>query len=267
MSVAVNVCLLGPMNSGKTSSCKTLATECGKETFYLAMEPGVHNIVHPHGCSDGLHIKYVAPASPGLQKLEKKLTDLGKMGLDAIQKSDMRDRQYQQYLEVVSSCRNFVCDHCGQEFGDVESWGPDRALVFDGLTGLSKMAMHLVAGPKPNPSQPEWLSAQNAVLMLIDDLVHNTNCTFVLLSHIKRTVDEINGGTNISLETVGQKLAPKVPLPFDEVVFCQRKGSNVTWSTEERQTELKARLLPFSRDIRPSFQEIFNAYDKMHGDK
>lgn len=87
-------------------------------------------------------------------------------------------------------------------------------------------------------------------------------CFFVLIAHIQREKDEIQGGTKIMVDALGTKLAPKVPKDFGDVVLAVRDGTKYCWSTTALQVDLKAATLPLSDKLDPTFKHIVDAWKR-----
>lgn len=259
-----NVLLMGQIGTGKTYSSRTLITEnLVDELFILSVEPGIHTIMGDMP-KDRVHWKYVEPASTDWDTLIQAAELTNKYGAEQLQKMQWPQKQeYQQFLEVYRALSDFTCDRTGENFGPVDSWGPNRALVVDGLSGLSQMALQLVVGAKPIKSQPEWGMAQSNLMNLLNKLVYSTKCTFILNAHVTRQKDEVSGGTFVTLDAIGKAIAPDIPKPFDEVIFAWKDGSKFYWSTERDQTDLKARILPHGDKLPPNFSQLYEAYEKL----
>ena len=88
---------------------------------------------------------------------------------------------------------------------------------------------------------------------LISKLCLSCQCHFVLIGHIEPERDETTGRVVNMVSTLGRKLAPKIPNNFSDVILSKRSGSQFTWSTADGGTDLKARNLPISENITPSF--------------
>jgi len=258
-----NVLVMGPVSGGKTHSCRTLITEnLVDELFILATEPGIETIMGDMP-TDRVHWKYIAPAATSWETMIQNAQYVNKWGPEQLQKMNWPNKgEYTQFIEVLKALSNFTCDRTGEEFGQVDEFGPNRALVLDGLSGLSKMAMDIVVGAKPVKTQPEWGIAQDNVRNILDKCCYETKCTFVLLAHVNRNKDEVTGGTYITIDTLGQKLAPDIPKPFDEVIYADRDRGKFKWATERANTDLKDRLLSFDSDLEPNFKLLWDAWAK-----
>lgn len=256
-----NVLLLGTIGTGKTTSIRSLV-DAGLEVFVLATEPGIHTILGDIP-PEKLHWKYITPAKTSWDTLLKNARMVNSYSMEQLQKMASPTRaEYGQFYEVIEACNDFVCDRTGESFGDTEDFGPERAFVIDGLSGLSQMAMDLVCGAKPIKSLPEWLVAQDNLHRFISKLCSDLKCTFVLLSHVEREKDELTGGTFLTVSTLGQKLAPKLLKPFDEVVLAYKDGTDFRWSTTRSGVDLKSRTLPLSDEIEPGFEQLFTLAKK-----
>lgn len=256
----VNVMLCGTTGTGKTHAIRTLV-EAGLETFVLFTEPGMEVLADMP--ADKLHWRYIAPATPSFADMISSAQKINTMSFEALTKlPDINKRQYTEFIDVLTSLADFRCDRTGQSFGSVDSWGPERAIVVDSLTGLSLMAMNLVTGSKPVKSMADWGVAIDNLERLITKLCVDTKCHFVLLAHLERETDEVTGGSSLMASTLGRKLAPKLPRFFSEVVHAKRQADKFTWSTTTSNVDLKARHLAFSDNLPPSFVPVIQAWKK-----
>jgi hypothetical protein len=227
----------------------------------LATEPGIENILGDTD-SDQVHWKYIPPAAPDWDTMIKSARTINQLGIDQLIKTGGAGSkaEYRQFIEVLENLANFRCDRTGEEFGPVDHFPEDWVFATDSLSGLSIMAMDLVAGNAPIKSLPMWGVAMDNLERLVTKLTCDTKCSFVLTAHMDREVDELTGGTKLMASTLGRKLAPKLPRFFDEVVWCSRgDGKNFHWSTTESTADLKTRRLPISDELKPDFGLIFDA--------
>lgn len=253
-----NVMLCGTTGTGKTHSIRTLV-EAGIETFVLFTEPGMEVLADLP--PEKLHWHYVAPAAPDFADMIASAQKINTMSFEALTKlPDINKRNYTEFIDVLTTLSNFKCDRTGQSYGSVDSWGPDRAIVVDSLTGLSIMAMNLVAGSKPVKSMADWGVAIDNLERLITKLCVDTKCHFILLAHLERETDEVTGGTSLMASTLGRKLAPKLPRFFSDVVQSKRNVDKFVWSTAASNVDLKARNLPISDNLLPSFAPILSKW-------
>lgn len=251
-----NILLEGPIGTGKTHSLRTLVEDCDKKLFVVSTEPGIHNILGDLP-EDKCHWAYISPAGRSWEIILDQSEKINRMTMEAITKQPKTHwEDYQQFLHVVERMANFVCDRTGEEFGPVDEFDESCALAVDGLTGLSQMASDLVVGPRLIKSQPEWGAAMAVIEEFVRKCVSDTKCTFVLVSHVDKEPDHVLGGHNITVSTLGQKLAPKIPKMFDEVVFTKRSEDNFVWSTIEPGVDLKTRVLGWQDDLKPTFAQF-----------
>lgn len=259
-----NTLLIGPTGTGKTYSLHS-ALDAGLEVFVISTEPGIASTLgdtDPAKC----HWRYIPPASASWSDLLDSAQKINQLSFDALAKMGAINKQkYTQFLEVLTTCNNFVDDRTGQTFGDVATWGPDRMLVVDSLSGLNIMAMNLVVGSKPTKSMADWGVAMDNLKRLIQTLVMNTRCFFTLIGHVEREKDEISGAVKLMVSSLGRKLGPEIPLFFDDVVYAQREGSTFTWSTAALNVDLKARNLPIADKLPPDFGQIVKAWEQKGG--
>jgi hypothetical protein len=255
-----NVMLCGTTGTGKTHSIRTLV-EQGLEVFVLFTEPGMEVLADLP--PEKLHWHYVAPSAPDFSDMIASAQKINTMSFEALTKlPDINKRNYTEFIDVLTSLSNFKCDRTGESFGSVDSWGPDKVLVVDSLTGLSLMAMNLVTGSKPVKSMADWGVAIDNLERLIVKLCVDTKCHFVLLAHLEREVDEVTGGTSLMASTLGRKLAPKLPRFFSDVIQAKRNVDKFVWSTAASNVDLKARNLPIADNLDPSFKAILTSWKK-----
>jgi len=253
----VNVMLVGATGTGKTYSIRTLL-DVGITPFCLFTEPGFESVLGDLP-KDKIHWCYIPPANPSFEAMIDSARKINTLSLKSLsQLADINKREYAQFVEVIAALHNFKCARTGEEFGDIGDWGPDRAIVVDSLSGLNIMAMSLVVGSKPVKSMADWGIAMSNLEALIQKLCTDTRCHFILTAHLERSQDEITGGLTITASVLGKKLAPKIPRFFDDVINCQREGTVFTWSTAALNVDLKARNLPISDKLEPSFVPLIN---------
>jgi hypothetical protein len=245
--------LVGSTGTGKTYSLRTLI-DAGITPFIIATEPGIESTLGDLDCTK-LHWKYVAPANPDWADMIDSAKKINTMGLDSLAKlSDVNKRKYTQFIDVLTTCNKFVCDRCGEDFGDVGEWDKSRALVVDSLSGLNIMAMNLVVGSKPTKSMSDWGMAMDNLERLLIKLTTSLSCHFILTAHLEREQDEVSGRVQLMASTLGRKLAPRIPRFFDEVIMTVRDGTKFSWSTAGLNADLKARRLPIKDQLEPTFK-------------
>jgi hypothetical protein len=167
--------------------------------------------------------------------------------------TDPNRTKYNQFYGILEALSNFKDDRTGETFGAVDSWGNDVVLVIDSLSGLSRASLNAVVGGRPTASQPDWGVAMSQVERLITMLCEGCKCHFVLLAHVEREVDEVNGGAKIMVSTLGKKLAPKFPQLFSDVVLTTRQGDKWFWDTANSMADVKFRHLPLASNNPPDF--------------
>lgn len=194
----------------------------------------------------------------GFAGLLRAAQDIGNNAQETLHKmQDMtRGGMNNHWWQLLSQLMNWKSDRDGRLFGPVDSWGPNRVLVIDGLTGLGAFAMKLVVGQKPVKSQADWGIAQDQLEKLLRMLCDGCRCHFILLSHVEREIDQVMGGVKVTVQTLGKALPPKIPPMFSDVILAVRQGTTWTWSTANALCDLKTRNLPVADNIPPSFAQI-----------
>lgn len=252
--------LIGPPGSGKTYALRTLA-DAGLDVRVIFTDPGMETI------GDDPRIKwcFIPPATSSWAELISGADMINKMSNEQLQKlTSINPSGYRQFIDVLHACNDYKTQD-GRQYGDVGKWSTGCVFVFDGLTGLSKQSMQLAIGSKPVRTLPDWGVAMDNLERFVDKLTQDLWCHFVLIAHIEREKDEITGGVKTMPSTLGQKLAPKLPVNFGDVVLAVKEGTTYTWSTADPRTDLKKRLLPDGAGQKPSFVPLIEAWKRKGG--
>jgi hypothetical protein len=266
----VNVLLEGPTGTGKTHALATLA-DTGVELFALFTESGAETMLG-YWSDRGLPIPanvhwHILPrAADGFKLLGDAAEKILTMSQESLHKmQDPNRAKNNQYVTLFRALSDFPDDRTGVKFGAVDSWGPNRCLALDSLTGINPIAMSLVVGGKPVRSQADWGIAMSLIENLIRMLTDGCKCHFVMTAHVEREVDTVFGGVKVTVSTLGRALAPKIPPMFSDVILTSREGTRFLWSTANPQADLKARNLPIADGINPDFSQIFNKWKSRGG--
>ena len=256
-----NVLLEGPTGTGKTHSIGTLV-DSGVECFYLSLEAGMESLLgywtdRGKPVPSNLHWHDLKPAAAGFKSMIESAKKINTMSNEALAKlQDPNKSQHNSFISLLEALNDFKDQRTGQSFGAVDTWGVDKALIIDPLTGINSAAMSLVVGGRPIKSLVDWGIAMDQVEKLIRQLTADCNCHFVLISHVEREVDQVLGGVKITVGTLGVKLAAKIPPMFSDVILTKREGSSFFWSTADPNADLKTRNLILGERLRPDFNVI-----------
>lgn len=266
----VNVLLEGPTGTGKTHSIGTLV-DTGVDVFFQGLESGVEALFgyftdRGKPIPDNLHWNTLSSISGGFASLAASAKQIGDLTQDSLYKiQDFERGKRNQFYNLLTQMSDFHDQRTGKKFGPVDSWGPNRALVLDGLTGLGNLALSLVVGQKPVRSQTDWGIAQDQVEKLLRLYCDGCKCHFVLLSHVEREVDQVMGGVKVTVSSLGKALPPKIPPMFSDVILTIRTGTTWTWSTANTLCDLKTRNLPVAENIKPDFGQIISKWQSRGG--
>lgn len=260
-----SILLMGEVGAGKTHLISTLA-ESGLEVFVIITEPtGLETLLDVWASKKlnltKLHYKIITPSRVGIEGLTnvaKKVSMLDFGGLASLKPSG--DRTKAQWLTVLATLANFTDDRTGAQFGAVDDFGPERAVVIDSLSGLNLMAMDLVIGDKATAHQAEWGVAMGLLDKLILNLTSNLKCPLLITAHVEPEQDELTGARKLMASTLGKKLAPRLPRFFSEVILAQRNGATFVLNTTEPTTALKTRSLPMGDKLQPTLAPIIDAF-------
>lgn len=266
----VNVLLMGPAGTGKTHSIGTLI-EAGIEVFYLGLEPGLESVMayfkdKGKEVPENFHWHQLeAPKASFLEMLDS-ATKINTMALDSLAKmQDPNRSKHNQFITMLKAVNNFKDQRTGKEYGCVDEWGPDRALVVDGMAGLARAAMSLVVGGKPVRNQSDWGIAQDQVEKIVRMWTDNCHCHFVLIAHVERETDAVLGGVKIMISTLGKALGPKLPPMFSDVILTVREGTKFSWDTGSVLADVKSRNLPIKSGNEPTFLAIIEKWKSRGG--
>lgn len=265
----VNVLIEGPTGTGKTYSLGTLA-DAGIELHYYNFEAGgeslrgywtdhakpVHSNVHFHTVKIAqASWKEMADAAKLVNTLSYKLLK------EAVDPNRSKYDQFEQFLRAFTK----PTDDSGAEFPTIDTWGTNKAIAIDGLTGLGNAAMAAVIGGKVDKDQKDWGLAQNLVENTLRRLCDACRCHFILISHVEREADPVSGANKITVSTLGAKLAPKIPAMFSDVALAKRMKAEFSWDTADPQADLKARNLPIAEKIPQDFEIIIKKWQSRGG--
>lgn len=254
------VLLEGDSGTGKTFSTLTLE-KAGIKPFYIFHDRSMATIAP----LKEKHYAYIPPTPGGWDAIEQAATEVNSFSFDSLQKGEGIARaDHRKFLDLVSTLNNFI-DQDGEEFGDVADWGTNRALVWDGLTGVGELARQLTVGIKPVRAIRDWGIIQSLLMELLNQVVYNLNCHLILIAHLQTQTDEISGGIKKMVNTQGRAIAPIIPSLFDEVILTRRDGLDFTWETASPDTVTKSRLLPMATELKPDFGQVVEAWKKAGG--
>lgn len=257
--------VMGPAGTGKTTSLVTLM-ESGIKVRMLATEPSAPNRViawmeKKKIPADMFDWHFLSPSVPSWDNIKQSAEIVHKSTLKEI--ADMRTGVAKpdatRWMQMVELMNNFQSQRTGEFLGDVVAMGPDCAFVIDGFTGMSTMSRNLTVGLKPNPNPGEWGVMQQNLLTIIRKLTADCTCFFVLIAHVEREQNELTGIQNLTVSTLGAKLAPKIPPEFTNVVYAKRVGEDFLWSTADSGVDTKNGDLPLSSTLEPTFKPIVEA--------
>lgn len=271
----VNVLLEGPPGSGKTYALGTLVSSFPSlECFYIGLESGIESLfaywedrkVAPPSNLHWHMLNLLPSGGGGFGKMADTANQIANSTYAALCKiQDMtrgQNNPYERFLRVMNS---FDDQRTGKNFGPVDSWGPDRCIILDALTGLGNFIMAMQVGIKPVRDKPDYGVVQEQMERFLRYTCDACKCHFVLLAHIDREVDEVMGGTKITTSAPGQKLGPKLPSLFSDTILTQRQGKVWDWSTAYPMADLKSRNLPVADKISPDFKAIIDKWQARGG--
>jgi hypothetical protein len=266
----VNVLVEGPTGTGKTYALGTLA-DAGVDLFVLFTESGLETLLgywtdQGKEIPPNVHWHVLERPKGNFLTLAESANKINTYTMESLFKMQDPDRaKSNQFVGLLRALADFPDDRTGKKFGPVDSWGPDKCLALDSLTGINPIAMSLVVGNKPLKDQRDWGVAQDQIEKLIRQLTDGCSCHFILTAHVERETDQVFGGVKITVSTLGRALAPKIPPMFSDVVLSCRDVAKFTWSTANPAADLKARNLSISDGIPQNFKPIIEKWKSRGG--
>jgi hypothetical protein len=267
-----NIAIFGAVATGKSWVLRTLLPEypdergkirrgAGLEVRLLACDPGWDATNGDLTCEMGFHVREVLPANPSWKARRdwlEKISDLSgeQIKQKAVPASIWKD--YKQFMDLEVVCSRYICQRCEKDFGNNEDWDDNVAFVEDGLSGITMMAKHFAAGPKQSLTWPDIDAAGGHIEGHIYKCV-SLKCSYILIAHWDREPDKIEGGTSIMFDTIGNKLAPRLLKPFDEIILAERERdpTRYYWNLARKDVEQKTRRLEYKSGLVPDFSQIF----------
>lgn len=261
---APKILLMGAGGTGKTYALRTFINE-GITPFVIALDAQGVEVLGDLPV-DKCHWHAIkAPSQNWKTVIATAKNDLALNYEGLTKKQDFEKTKQNRWIEVLETMANFTCDRDGKSYGEIDSWGTDRAIVIDHNTELGMASKEWAVGNKMVMHQGEYLVAQNNVENLLRQLTIVCRCWVVVIAHIDRELDELRGGTKIMVHALGRRLAPKLPILFSDVVLAAREGKEFRWSTAEVDTDLKTRNLPIEAKLAPSFGPVVATWKKRGG--
>lgn len=267
-----NVLLEGGAGSGKTHCIGTLVDSAPQlGVFFISLESGMESLLgywrdKGRDIPPNLHWHQFGQArQDGFGKMAETSSLIANATQSSLAKmqdfSRGANNPFERFLKVMNG---FEDQRTGEKFGPVDSWGPDRCIVIDGLTGLGNFAMAMQVGVKPVRDKPDYGVVQDQLERLLRYTCDGCKCHFVLIAHIERETDDVRGSM-IMTSAPGQKLSPKIPTMFSDVIWCERRGATWAWNTASALADLKTRNLPYSEKLEPNFKPIIDKWTARGG--
>lgn len=263
-----SILLMGPAGTGKTTSLSSILAS-GLNLRMLATEPTAPSRVLDECAkrkidNSRFHWQFVSPSTPKWDSLKESARLISMLSMKDLSNltQGIAKPDNSQWITFLNAISDFTSSRSGEKFGDATEWGDDTCFVIDGLTGVNFMSRALTVGLKPTPSPGEWGVMQGNILDVVRKLATDCKCFFVLIAHVERETNELTGLQNITVSTLGAKLAPKIPPWFTTVVLSKKLDASFFWSTSETGVETKNGDLPLSKELSPSFDSLIASYRK-----
>ena len=259
---------LGVPGTGKTFALATLAAhEYIEKLIYLFTDPGgeeslIDGFRHYGVPVNKLHYAYIPPASHGWDALIGMAEKVNTMTYESLGglKAGIDKQEHRQIFDVLDRLSNFKCDRTGQVLGPADEWPDNWAFAFDSVTGLNTMCREATVGAKPTLHQGEWGTAMVMEEIFFRKLTSGIPCPRVMVAHLALSRDEVSGRNLLYLDVLGNKLAPKIPHMFSDIVLSKRAQKKFLWSTDEDNVALKTRNLPLGDAMDPDYGPLIDKW-------
>jgi len=271
MIPGLKIILMGIPGSGKTHAIRTLI-DADMEVFCILTEPNaINTLTNMRGATDKykasltngmLHWKFIAPALAGWESMKKAANLIATFDLGTLQGMPAGDkRDYMQFIEVLNQCANYKCELTGKEYGPIDNFDPQtQVVVIDSLSGLNRMFLSMICGSKPVKTLPEWGTAIDAEVNFVNHLTFGILAHVVIMAHVTRTVDEVQGGIKTMVNALGKSAPQEMPKNFTDCILAQEIAGEFSWSTATLNTETKATTLLLGEKFKPDFGPLISTW-------
>lgn len=269
------ILLMGPTGTGKTYSLGTLgdwAQAHGKTLFVLGLDQGIEAMFGywtdppPRGkgvaIPAAVHWKQQLTSQINLTRQLKAVEKVGQLSYQMLCKlvDAERSGDNNPFWKILQTCANPVSDRDGRKFPPVDQWGSEMIFAIDGLTELSNAMMKSQIGSNPTADKPDYGVAQTNLMNFLRLCAQGSRYTFVLISHVQKSFNEVAGTANITVNTVGQAICADIPPMFSDVIYTVREASNFYWDTAPYGVDTKSRSLGYKSKINPDFGQIMDLW-------
>lgn len=262
MILGPKVLLLGAGGAGKSHSLSTLETS-GLEVACIFTEPSGMETLENITSKEKFHWMYVPPAAPDWAMMLRAAKTINSLSFKALTElGDIDKGKFGQWMDFITAHNDFKCQRCNKHIGDVGKLGAGWAVVDDSLSGMNMMAMNLVVGLKPVKAPGDWGVAMDNLEKYVQMFSTSLPALGVITAHVEKETNEITGGNEITASTLGRKLAPKIGRFFSDIILARRTGVSFDWSTAAFNVDLKARNVPLSDKLEPTFKPVVEAWKK-----
>ena len=264
------ILLLGEPGAGKTFSlATTIRPGTDDRLVYLYTDPGgdeslMDALEYYKVPLRQVYFRHVPPASQGWSGLLSMADQINKFNYESLSsmKNGVDKQSHRQIYELISVLGDFKCQRTNRSLGDASTWGNDTIFALDSLSGVNTMAKDGTVGAKPTLHKGEWGTAMALEEAFIRKVVSGIKCRRILIGHLDKVMDEVAGRMMFSVALLGNKLAPKIPHLFSDVILAKRgDGGKHLWATTDPRISLKYRNLPSSDSLEPSFAAIWNKWE------
>jgi hypothetical protein len=205
----VKLLILGNSGSGKTSSLASLAA-AGYRLFICDFDNGLDILLDP---------KVLAPehrSNVFYKPLQDRPVKVG-------DKLVPRATAWQDFMKALGDWKEGT-----QSMGNFTTWTDRDVLVVDSLTFATQRAFDdalQIGGRLGQRAQiQDYGAAMESIEAMLEMLYGSTcKCNVVMTAHLMFIGDEMSGVRKAYPNVLGQKLAPKIPRMFNNVILAEKK--------------------------------------------
>ena len=255
--------LEGAPGTGKTYSLRTVLEVPNVELFLIETDPGGEETMLESLTPEQrnrVHVARVFPSKMEFSELLQIAKIIHTKTYEQLtqEKAGISTSKFNHFFNVLSTAHNFKDSDTGKEYGPLNGLPRNTVVALDGISGVGDMVMSMMVGARAIMAQGEYAVCQKQMYDFLFACCNHTPGLFVAIAHIEREPNEVTGQSMITTSTIGQKLGPKLPRMFRDVVLAERGITpdgkpNFTWSTMKLGVDLKVSRVPLGPNLPASF--------------
>lgn len=225
VATTVKMLMLGNSGSGKTGSLASLAA-AGYRLFIYDFDNGLDILMDP---------KVLDPKHRG-NIFYKTYQD------KPVKSGNTLIPQATAWTQMTKDIGDWKED--GKSMGGIISWGPQDILVIDSFTFASDRCFDYVLQTNgrmgQRPQIQDYGHAIDSLQGFLELVTGNAACNVIMTAHLMFLGEELSGARKAFPNTIGQKLAPKIPRYFNNMVLVEKiqKGTDTIRQIQTQGTHV-----------------------------